>query len=162
LLRYPDFTLVNAYFPSGQRGHERVAYKLEFYGALLEICDRLQAAGEQLVIGGDFNTAHNEIDLRYPKQNRKTSGFLPEERAWVDRYLAHGFVDAYRALYPERVQYTWWTYRMNARQKGIGWRLDYFLVSEGLLPCVQDVIVHDDILGSDHCPVTLVLTPGEA
>jgi len=161
LLRYPDFTLVNAYFPSGQRGHERVAFKLDFYAALLEICDSLHAAGEKLVIGGDFNTAHNEIDLRYPKQNRKTSGFLPEERAWVDRYLEHGFVDAYRKLYPERVQYTWWTYRMNARQNGVGWRLDYFLVSESLLPRVQDVVVHDDILGSDHCPVTLVLSPEE-
>ena len=159
LLHYPDFTLVNAYFPSGQRGQQRVAYKLEFYASLLEVCDRLHAAGEKLVIGGDFNTAHNEIDLRYPKQNRKTSGFLPEERAWVDRYLEHGFVDAFRALYPERVQYTWWTYRMNARQKGIGWRLDYFLVSESLFPRVQEVIVHDEIPGSDHCPVTLVLAP---
>ena len=157
LLRYPDFTLVNAYFPSGQRGQERVAFKLDFYAALLERCDQLHASGERLVIGGDFNTAHQEIDLRYPRQNQKTSGFLPEERAWVDRYLAHGFADAYRVLYPQRVQYTWWTYRMNARQKNVGWRLDYFLVSESLLPQVKDVIVHDDILGSDHCPVTLVL-----
>jgi exodeoxyribonuclease-3 len=157
LLRYPDFTLVNAYFPSGQRGQERVAYKLDFYAALLDLCDRLHASGERLVIGGDYNTAHNEIDLRNPRENRKTSGFLPEERAWVDRYLSHGFVDAYRHLYPDRVQYTWWTYRMNARQRGIGWRLDYFLVSEGLMPRVQDVIIHEELEGSDHCPVTLVL-----
>ena len=157
LMRYAEFTLINAYFPSGQRGLERVAYKLEFYDALLDLCDHLHAAGERLVIGGDFNTAHQEIDLRYPRQNQKTSGFLPEERAWVDRYLAHGFVDAFRALYPQRVQYTWWTYRMNARQNNVGWRLDYFLVSESLLPEVKDVIVHDDIAGSDHCPVTLIL-----
>lgn len=155
LMRYPDFTLVNAYFPSGQRGQERVEYKLNFYAALLEICDRLHASGERIIIGGDFNTAHQEIDLKYPKQNQKTSGFLPEERVWVTRYLEHGFVDAFRSLYPERVQYTWWTYRMNARQKNVGWRLDYFLVSESLVPKVKDVIVHQEITGSDHCPVTI-------
>ena len=93
------------------------------------------------------------IDLKYPKQNQKTSGFLPEEREWVQRY--HGFVDAYRSLYPERVQYNWWTYRLDARQRGIGWRLDYFLVSQALLPRVRDVIIHDELPGSDHCPVEL-------
>jgi exodeoxyribonuclease-3 len=97
------------------------------------------------------------MDLRNPKQNQKTSGFLPEERAWIDTYLAHGFVDAFRTLYPQRVQYTWWTYVSNARSRNVGWRLDYFLVSKSLMPRVQDVIIHDDIPGSDHCPVTLVL-----
>ena len=157
LARFPEFSLVNAYFPSGQRDAGRVNYKLEFYAALLEICDRLHAAGEQVIIGGDFNTAHREIDLFYPKQNQKTSGFLPEERAWVDRYLAHGFVDAFRALYPDRVHYTWWSSILNARSRGIGWRLDYFLVSESLLPRVADVVIHDQLYGSDHCPVSLIL-----
>lgn len=157
LLEYPDFTLVNAYFPSGQRGFERVNYKLDFYAALLEYCDGLHAQGRQIIIGGDFNTAHQEIDLRYPKQNQKTSGFLPEERLWVDKFLAHGFVDAYRQLYPQRVQYTWWTYLSNARERMVGWRLDYFLVSAGLMSRVCDVHIHDDILGSDHCPVSLIL-----
>jgi exodeoxyribonuclease III len=156
-LHYPDFTVINAYFPSGQRGLERVNYKLEFYAALLEICDDLHARGRHVVIGGDFNTAHRPIDLRFPTENKKTSGFLPEERAWVDRYLEQGFLDAFRVLYPERVQYTWWTYRLNARQRNIGWRLDYFLVSAGLMPRVRDVIVHEEIVGSDHCPVTLVM-----
>ena len=160
-LRFPEFTLINAYFPSGQRDYGRVTYKLDFYAALLDRCDEWHRQGEKLVIGGDFNTAHNEIDLRHARQNRNTSGFLPEERAWVDLYLDHGFVDAYRELYPERVQYTWWTYRLNARQNQVGWRLDYFMISKGFMPLVQDVLIHEDIPGSDHCPVTLSLNlPG--
>ncbi len=155
--RHPDFLLYNIYFPNGQRGQERVDYKLDFYARLLEICDDLHARGEFVIITGDFNTAHREIDLKNPKENETTSGFLPEERIWIDKYLEHGFVDAYRRLYPERVQYTWWTYRFAARQRGIGWRLDYFLVSEALMPRVRDVIVHEDVPGSDHCPVTLWL-----
>jgi exodeoxyribonuclease-3 len=156
-LRYPGFWLFNIYFPNGQRDGGRLDFKLRFYAELLEQCDRMHAAGERIILTGDFNTAHREIDLRNPKQNQETSGFMPVERAWIDRYLEHGFVDVYRHLYPERVQYTWWTYRLNARQRGIGWRLDYYLVSAGLLPQVQDVVVNDSVLGSDHCPVTLLL-----
>jgi exodeoxyribonuclease-3 len=155
--RHPGFTLFNVYFPSGQRGQERVAYKLEFYAALLEVCDGLRALGEKVVITGDFNTAHRPIDLSRPRQNQKTSGFLPEERAWVEKFLDHGFVDAFRALYPDREQYTWWTYRSEARQQNVGWRLDYFLVASDLAPQVRDVIIHDDVMGSDHCPVSLLL-----
>jgi len=153
--RFEDFWLFNVYFPSGQRGYDRVTYKLDVYRDLLELCDQMHAVGEKIIICGDFNTAHREIDLRYPKQNKKTSGFLPEERAWVDQYLAHGFVDVYRHLYPERVQYTWWTYRMNARQREIGWRLDYYLVSPGLVDRVRDIVIHAEVPGSDHCPVML-------
>jgi exodeoxyribonuclease-3 len=149
--------LFNIYFPNGQRGHERLGFKLDFYDHLLDYCDQLHASGERLVLCGDFNTAHQEIDLRNPKQNQKTSGFMPVEREWVTRYLENGFVDIYRYLNPERVQYTWWTYRMNARQRDIGWRLDYFLVSEGLVDQVQDVVINEDVLGSDHCPVTLYM-----
>jgi exodeoxyribonuclease III len=155
--RYPGFILYNIYFPNGQRGQERVTYKLDFYARLLEICDRLHAAGEKIIICGDFNTSHREIDLRNPKQNATTSGFMPEERVWIDHYLSHGFVDVYRHLYPDRVQYTWWTYISNARSRGVGWRLDYYLISEALVPHVQDVIIHDEVLGSDHCPVTLII-----
>jgi exodeoxyribonuclease-3 len=154
---HPGFRLFNVYFPSGQRGRDRIAYKLDFYAHLLGICDRFHAAGESLIITGDFNTAHQPIDLKNPKQNVNTSGFLPEERAWVQKFLEHGFVDVYRCLYPDRVQYTWWTYRLSARQRGVGWRLDYFLVSEKLLPRVREVIIHEEIMGSDHCPVELVL-----
>lgn len=155
--RYPGFLLYNVYFPNGQRGQERLEFKLDFYARLLETCNRLHAQGEKVIIAGDFNTAHRPIDLKNPDENEMTSGFLPEERAWIDRYLEHGFVDVYRYLYPERVQYTWWTYRFAARRRGIGWRLDYFLVSESLLPRVQDVVIHEDVQGSDHCPVTLWL-----
>jgi len=151
------FRLFNVYFPSGQRGRERVDYKLNFYAHLLSVCEQLLASGENIIITGDFNTAHQPIDLKNPKQNVRTSGFLPEERAWVQRFLDHGFVDVYRRLYPDRVQYTWWTYRLSARERRIGWRLDYFLVSEALAPLVRDVIIHEEILGSDHCPVELII-----
>ena len=151
------FWLFNIYFPNGQRGQERVDYKLDFYARLLDICDELHAKGESLIITGDFNTAHMPIDLKNAKQNEKTSGFLPEERAWVQKFLDHGFVDIYRKFYPERVQYTWWTYISSARERGVGWRLDYFLVSEALADRVKDVIIHENVLGSDHCPVELIL-----
>lgn len=152
-----EFSVINAYFPSGQRDRGRVNYKLKFYAQLLELCEQLQRQGVQIIIGGDFNTAHQEIDLRYPEQNKNTSGFLAEEREWVDRYLDKDFVDAYRHLYPTRVQYTWWTYRLNARARNIGWRLDYFLVSKSLIGRVQDVVIHEDIEGSDHCPVSIII-----
>lgn len=155
--RYPGFRLYNVYFPNGKRDHTRLSYKLDFYAYLLDVCDELHARGENVIITGDFNTAHNEIDLKHPKSNATTSGFLPEERAWIDKYMEHGFVDPFRLLYPERVQYTWWTYITNAREKNVGWRIDYFLVSTGLTSCVKDVITHDKVLGSDHCPVELVL-----
>ena len=155
--RHPGFLLFNIYFPNGQRGRERVDYKLDFYARLLEVCDSLHAAGENIIITGDFNTAHMPIDLKNPEENETTSGFMPEEREWVQKFLDHGFVDVYRRLYPEKVQYTWWTYRFAARQRGIGWRIDYFLVSEKLAPRVRDVVIHEDVTGSDHCPVELVL-----
>mgnify|MGYP000848175889 FL=1 len=112
-------------------------------------------SSDLIIITGDFNTAHNEIDLANPKENSKTSGFLPEERVWIDKFLENNFVDAFRQKYPEKVQYTWWTYRFNARTRGIGWRLDYFLVSNHFMMNINDVIIHDTIEGSDHCPVTI-------
>lgn len=156
-LEYTDFVLYNIYFPNGQRGQDRVDFKLDFYSCLLEQCDELHREGKSVIITGDFNTAHKEIDLAHPKANEKTSGFLPEERAWVDRFLEHGFVDVYRKLYPERVQYTWWTFISNARARNVGWRLDYYLVSEPFVKNVEDVIIHDQVIGSDHCPVSLIL-----
>jgi exodeoxyribonuclease-3 len=152
---HPGFRLFNIYFPNGQRGHDRVEYKLDFYAHLLSLCDRLHANGENVIITGDFNTAHMPIDLKNPRSNQNTSGFLPEERVWVQKFLDHGFVDVYRHFYPDRVQYTWWTYISNARARGVGWRLDYFLVSEALIPRVEDTIIHDSVPGSDHCPVEL-------
>jgi exodeoxyribonuclease-3 len=155
--RHPKFLLYNIYFPNGQRGKERVDFKLDFYARLLEICDELHEAGENIIITGDFNTAHMPIDLKNPGENQTTSGFLPEEREWVEKFLNHGFVDIYRERYPDKVEYTWWTYRFAARQRGIGWRIDYFLVSKKLAKKVKDVIIHEDIEGSDHCPVELLI-----
>ena len=154
---YEDFYLYNIYFPNGGQENKRVAYKLSFYEELLKICDKLHQDGKNIIITGDFNTAHNEIDLANPKSNEKRTGFLPEEREWVDRYLEHGFVDAFRELYPEREEYTWWTYRFNARKNNVGWRLDYFLVSKNIMGFVEDVVIHRDVMGSDHCPVSLIL-----
>jgi exodeoxyribonuclease III len=155
--RFEDFYLYNIYFPNGGRENIRVPFKLEFYEKLLMILDALHEAGEQVVIAGDFNTAHQEMDLANPKSNEKNTGFLPEERRWIDKYLEHHFVDTFRELYPDREDYTWWTYRYNARENNIGWRLDYFLVSEGLMDRVEDVVLHSDVMGSDHCPVSLIL-----
>ena len=150
-----DFILFNIYFPNGQRGQERVDYKLRFYSRLLDLCKEEHAKGKNVIITGDFNTAHNEIDLANPKENSKISGFLPEERVWVDKFLENGFTDAFRELYPDKVQYTWWSYRVNARVRGIGWRLDYYLVSNPFMKRVKDVTIYDQVEGSDHCPVTL-------
>lgn len=154
---FGKFVLFNIYFPNGQRGQERVEYKLAFYKELLGLVNQYHNEHKWVIITGDFNTAHNEIDLANPKENETTSGFLPEERAMIDVYLKNNLVDVYRLLYPERIQYTWWTYRVNARARGIGWRLDYYLISSELMPAVNDVIIHDEIMGSDHCPVTMVL-----
>jgi exodeoxyribonuclease III len=154
---FPDFWLFNIYFPNGQRDNGRVPYKLDFYARLLDLCDQLHAENQAVILCGDFNTAHREIDLRHPRENAHSTGFLPEERVWIDKYLEHGFVDVFRRLYPDRVEYTWWTYLSNARKNNVGWRLDYFLVSESLFDRVENVINHTDIPGSDHCPVTLIL-----
>lgn len=154
---YPDFHLINVYVPNGRRDLSRLEYKLDFYAALLEHCAQLHDRDQKVIICGDINTCHQPIDLRNPKENENNTGFLAQERAWIDRFQAHGFKDAFRELYPEREEYTWWTYRFNARKRNIGWRLDYFLVSDSLMPRVDDVINHVDVAGSDHCPVTLCL-----
>jgi len=155
--KHKDFYLYNIYFPNGQRGQDRVDFKLEFYESLLAECNQLHANGEKIIITGDFNTAHTEIDLANPKENQKTSGFLPEEREMITKYLQNGFKDAYRELYPDKIEYTWWTYRFGARRRNIGWRLDYFLVSDSLMKNVNDVVILGDVEGSDHCPVTLII-----
>jgi exodeoxyribonuclease-3 len=155
---YPGFKLFNVYFPNGKRGPERLDYKLRFYAAFLEYCDGLLAQGDRLIVCGDVNTAHKEIDLARPKENEKVSGFLPEERAWIDRYLAHGFVDVFRAFHPdEPAQYTWWHYVTNARARNVGWRIDYYLVSKSLMPALTDASILSQVMGSDHCPISLEL-----
>jgi exodeoxyribonuclease-3 len=159
---YPGFKLLNIYFPNGRRDLERLEFKLQFYADLLEYCAVLLARGDRLVLCGDFNTAHRPIDLARPRQNAKTSGFMPEERVWIDRYLAHGFVDVFRTLHPDAEgQYTWWTYVRNARDRNVGWRIDYFLVSQSLLPAVTGAEILSHVIGSDHCPISLTLDPAQ-
>lgn len=157
ITQYSAFTLINAYFPSGRRSLERVEYKLEFYEALLGACLDLRSQGHRLVVCGDYNTAHQPIDLARPGQNKKTSGFLPEERVALTRWLDAGFRDVFRDQHPDAEEYTWWTYRYDARSRNIGWRIDYFLVASELLPCVQEVRILSHVLGSDHCPIELEL-----
>ncbi|MBM3136771.1 MAG: exodeoxyribonuclease III [Chloroflexi bacterium] len=154
---YPEFELFNIYFPNGGEENKRVPFKLDFYEQLLVNCENLMSEGKEIIITGDFNTAHKEIDLKNPKANEKNTGFLPEERVWIDHFLSKGFIDIFRHLYPEKVVYTWWTYRFNARKNDVGWRLDYFLVTQGIVEKTRDVIIHSDVMGSDHCPVTLEL-----
>ncbi|KRQ87390.1 Exodeoxyribonuclease [Caloramator mitchellensis] len=157
IAEYDDFTLFNIYFPNGKMSDERLDYKLRFYDALMDYSKKLLDQGKKLIICGDYNTAHNEIDLKNPKSNEKSSGFLPIEREYMDKFLHKGFVDAYRYLYPEKIEYTWWSYMFNARQKNVGWRIDYHFVSDNLIERVADVKILTDVLGSDHCPVMLKL-----
>jgi exodeoxyribonuclease-3 len=156
-LQYPDFFLYNIYFPNGGQENLRVPYKLDFYAKLLELCLEHNKRGENVIITGDFNTAHNEIDIARPKENEKNTGFMRIERDWIDKYIENGLVDAYRELYPDKVEYTWWSMRLNARPRNVGWRLDYFMVNKDFMPNIKAVEVHGEIMGSDHCPVTLHL-----
>jgi len=154
---FPSFTLINAYFPSGSSGMERVAFKLEFYRHFLEMVRAYIARGERVIIAGDVNTAYAEIDLARPRENRRTSGFLPEERAALGEFFAAGLVDTFRHVRPTEAKYSWWSQVTFARERNIGWRLDYFLVSPNLLPYVVDADIHPEVPGSDHCPVSLTL-----
>lgn len=152
---FNGFDLLNVYFPNGTSGSERLQYKMEFYDAFLDHCESLRAQGKKLIITGDVNTAHKPIDLKNAKANEKNSGFLPEERAWIDKIIAHGYVDTLRLNHPEPDQYTWWTYRANARERNIGWRIDYFFVTEDLVTKVNDAFIRPEVMGSDHCPIGL-------
>ncbi len=154
-----DFIFFNIYFPNGQMSDDRLQYKLDFYEAFFAYADELRDAGRSLVICGDYNTAHNEIDLKNAKANEKRSGFLRIERDWLDRILANGYVDTFRALYPETVKYSWWSYRFKARERNAGWRIDYFFVTQDIMEkgWVKDAFIDNEIFGSDHCPVGLLL-----
>ena len=155
---YEEFTLYNIYYPNGQRGDERLQYKLGFYDAFLEHADKLKKQGKNLVICGNVNTAHKPIDIARPKENEGTSGFLPIEREWMDKLLSHGYIDTFRHFYPDAAnEYSWWNMRSRARERNVGWRIDYFFVSESLRKNLVDASIEQEVMGSDHCPVTLVL-----
>jgi exodeoxyribonuclease III len=154
---YGDFILYNIYFPNGGRGPERVRYKLDFYDHLLEQWQELRSDGRELVICGDFNTAHKPIDVARPAEWSKHSGFLPEERAWLDKITDMGYVDAFRVYNQEPEQYTYWDQITKSRERNIGWRIDMFMVTEGLMPRVRDAAIYPEVMGSDHCPIELVI-----
>jgi exodeoxyribonuclease-3 len=154
---FPQFTLFNVYFPSGSSGPDRVAYKLAFYACLLDVLRSHLNAGRRVIVAGDVNTAYAPIDLARPRENRRTSGFLPAERAALGEFFAAGLVDTFRHVRPTEVKYSWWTQRVDARARNIGWRLDYFLISQNLLPYLADADIHPEVPGSDHCPISLTL-----
>jgi exodeoxyribonuclease-3 len=149
--------VINAYFPNSQREHTRLGFKLAFCDAMLEFCRSYVEKGMDVVLCGDFNIAHEAIDLKNPKSNEKNAGFLPEERAWMSKFLAAGFVDTFRHFEKGPGHYTWWSYRPGVREKNIGWRLDYHCVNARLMDRVEASRIHPSILGSDHCPVEIVL-----
>ncbi|MFU2208018.1 exodeoxyribonuclease III [Solidesulfovibrio sp. C21] len=155
-MEFEEFYFFNVYFPNGGRGPDRLAYKLGYYDAFLAHVETLRQK-KPIVVCGDFNTAHTALDLKNAKSNEKTSGFLPEERAWLDRFVAAGYVDTFRMFEPEGGHYTWWDYRFKARDRNVGWRIDYFFVSEELRGKVRRAWIDSAVMGSDHCPVGLEL-----
>lgn len=148
---------MNGYFPNGQRDHGRVDFKLDFSRKVVELAHKLhKETKKEIIIAGDINTAHCEIDLANPKANCKTTGFLPHERAFIDEVINGGLTDVFRHFHPDLPhQYTWWTYRGDCRERNIGWRLDYFFATKGLLPKIKKVRHHPEVQGSDHCPILL-------
>jgi exodeoxyribonuclease III len=155
---YGSFALLNIYFPNGKKNEERLQYKLDFYDAFLTFCDNLIKKKVPLIMCGDYNTAHREIDLARPKENADVSGFLPVERAWLDTYTAHGYADTLRMFHNEPGLYSWWDMKSGARARNVGWRIDYFFVSDNIKDKVKDAFILKEVTGSDHCPVGIEVT----
>lgn len=152
---YKDFTLLNCYFPNSQGEGVRLAFKTRYNEALHTLAESFVDEGRDVIICGDYNVAHKAIDLTHPKANEKNAGYLPEERAWMDHFTESGWVDSFRHFHKEPGQYTWWSYRMKARDRNVGWRLDYFCVNEQFVSQLHDSLIHQNISGSDHCPIEL-------
>ena len=151
-----DIAFFNVYFPNGQSKDERLVYKMEFYDRFLNYCENLKKEGKSIIVCGDVNTAHTAIDLARPKANEKISGFLPMEREWMDKFIACGYIDTFRHIKGnEPDHYSWWSYRANARANNVGWRIDYFYVSDDLKDNISDAYILSDVMGSDHCPIVL-------
>jgi exodeoxyribonuclease III len=150
---YGKFVLFNIYFPNGKASDERLRFKMDFYAAFLKYAEKPRKSGKKIVICGDVNTAHREMDLARPKENEGLSGFLPQERAWIDKFLSKGYVDTFREYNKEGGNYSWWDMKSGARARNIGWRIDYFYISANLRPALQDAFILDKVQGSDHCPV---------
>ena len=159
IAHYPQFILFISYFPNGGRDHKRIPYKLAYCRQIAKNALLLGNKSKRpVIITGDFNTAHQEIDLANPRSNQNTTGFLPQERSWMDKFIKQGFYDIFRLHHPDkRGCYTWWTYRGNCRERNIGWRIDYFFVTKDLLSFVKEIYHLPEVMGSDHCPVVLQL-----
>lgn len=152
------FILVSAYFPNSQEAGARLDYKIRFCDAILDFCERQRSRGRHVIVAGDYNIAHKPIDLARPEQNEGNAGYLPEERAWMDKFTGMGYIDTFRHFCKEPGHYTWWSYRARgAREKNIGWRLDYHCTNAEMAPCLADARIHPEVMGSDHCPVSLSL-----
>ncbi|MCL2759232.1 MAG: exodeoxyribonuclease III [Treponema sp.] len=159
IAEYKEFTLIAAYFPNSQDERKRLPYKLAFNDSMLKLCNSIVKKGKHFLLCGDYNVAHTPIDIARPKQNENSAGYLPEERAWMDSFLAAGHIDTFRHFHPgEPNHYTWWSYMGQARVKNIGWRIDYHCVDKGFLPKVKASIIRPEILGSDHCPVEIEIS----
>lgn len=153
---YKDFVLLNCYFPNGGGGPERLKYKLDFYDHFLVFIEKLRKSGHKVIVCGDVNTAHEAIDLARPKENENNTGFLPEERAWIDELINHGYIDIFRHMHANKAgAYTYWDMKTSARDRNVGWRLDYFFISTDLLPRVKQANMLTDFPGSDHCPILI-------
>lgn len=156
--KYKKFTIINCYFPNGGQGPERLKYKLEFYNAFLKFILSLRRNGEKVIFCGDVNTAHEAIDLARPKENEENTGFLPIERAWVDKVIKNNFADTFRIFYPDKTgAYTYWDQKTRARDRNVGWRIDYFFADQKLISGIEDTGMLSDYYGSDHCPIWLEL-----
>lgn len=157
-LFYEGFVVITCYFPNGGGGPERLRYKLEFYDAFIKYVERLKNKGLDVIFCGDINTAHTEIDLARPKENIENTGFLPIERAWIDKLIKKGWIDTWRFKNPKVVdRYSYWDMKTRARERNVGWRIDYFFVSESLKDAIKKADILDSVEGSDHCPVLLEL-----
>lgn len=157
-LHYKHFVLINCYFPNGGGEDHRLQYKLKFYAAFLKYIDKLKRSGKNVIFCGDINAAHTEMDIARPKENADHVGFLPVERAWISKVIEHGFVDTFRHFNPEKKEaYSWWDMKSAARERNVGWRIDYFFVNKELIHKVKKVGIRADVYGSDHCPITLEL-----
>ncbi|MFA6386631.1 MAG: exodeoxyribonuclease III [Candidatus Paceibacterota bacterium] len=153
---YKDFILINCYFPNGGGGPERLKYKLEFYDAFLEFINKLKNEKKNVIFCGDVNTAHTEIDLARPKENEDNTGFLPVEREWIDELVNNGFVDIFRNFYPDKKDvYTYWDMKTRARDRNVGWRIDYFFTNQSFLKNIKSFKTLSDYFGSDHCPIQI-------
>ena len=155
---YPGFVFISSYFPNSREDHSRLDFKIRFCERMARYCEGFRKRGLMVLLSGDLNIAHQEIDLYSPETHEQSAGFLPEERAWLTQFLQQGYIDTYRHYQPQAQEYTWWSYRRNMRSRGLGWRIDYFVVSAESIGRIRQIRHQSETLGSDHCPVEITLS----